>query len=260
MEVGMSQALSREVVTVSDVAKALEVCNRKVRRMIEKGELEECRLGWRYEIPVESLRKWIFRTLGMHGAARICRQAERNQEISLEKMGHSSSLAWFYIQKQTRALRESLESQSQNNREHNETAPNELEPGEAVVRLKPLMRKLAVRFGGRDAWLRDDLFQEMALAILECEGRNCVKYYADRMESRALAAGVPARDCVCGSVAVGGVCEDGSGGGLCEGGGVVRSGAVAVVDAGVVWGVVGGGGAVGGVRGGELMRMVARSH
>lgn len=182
----MSQALSREVVTVSDVAKALEVCNRTVRRMIEKGELEECRLGWRYEIPVESLRKWIFRTLGMHGAARICRQAERNQEISLEKMGHSSGLAWFYIQKQTRASRESLESQSQNNRELNETAPNELEPGEAVVRLKPLMRKLAVRFGGKDAWLRDDLFQEMALAVLECEGRNCVKYYADRMESRAL--------------------------------------------------------------------------
>lgn len=96
-------------------------------------------------------------------------------------MGHFSGVARFYIPKDTRDSRETSESQSQNN-----PAKNELEPAEAVVRLKPLMRKLAVRFGGKDEWLREDLYQEMALAILECEGRNSVIYYADLIEWRAV--------------------------------------------------------------------------
>jgi len=178
----MSQKLSGVVVTISEVAKALEVCNWTVSRMIRNGELEVSKRGWRYQIPVESLRKWIFRTLGMYGGARICMQAERKEEISLEKSTHSSGLAWSYLQK--RESRESTESK--NDVVRNEAASCELEPNEAVIRMRPLMRKLALRLGGKDTWLRDDLFQVMALAILECEGRNGVKYYADRMESRAL--------------------------------------------------------------------------
>jgi len=166
------------VVTISEVAKALEVCNWTVSRMIRNGELEVSKRGWRYQIPVESLRKWIFRTLGMYGGARICRQAERKEEISLEKSTHSSGLAFSYIQRDIRERRDSSEFQTQ--------SEYELEPAEAIVRLKPLMRRLAVRFGGKDKWLREDLFQEMALTILECEGRNSVKYYAERIEWRAL--------------------------------------------------------------------------
>lgn len=174
----MSQALSGVVVTISEVAKALGVCNWTVSRMIQNGELEVSKRRWRYEIPVESLRKWIFRTLGMYGATRICRQAERNEEISLKKSTHSAGLAFSYIQQDMRAARESSELQTQ--------SEYDLEPAEAVARLKPVMRRLAVRFGGKDRWLRDDLYQEMALAILECEGRNSVKYYAERIEWRAL--------------------------------------------------------------------------
>jgi len=61
-----------------------------------------------------------------------------------------------------------------------------MEPTEALTRLKPLLRKLALRYGGKDYWLRKDLYQEMALGILECEGRNSVKYYAGRVDSRAI--------------------------------------------------------------------------
>src|SRR6187402_1676200 len=100
MEVGMSQKLSGVVVTISEVAKALEIDRSTASRMIQRGELEVSKRGRKYEIPVEPLQKWIFRTLGMHGAPRVCRQAERNEEISLKKSMHSSGLAWFYIQKQ----------------------------------------------------------------------------------------------------------------------------------------------------------------
>jgi len=174
----MSQALSGVVVTVPQIAKALEVCNRTVQFMVQRGELEVRNRGWRFEIPVESLQKWIFITLGMHGASRLCRQAERNEEISLEKSRNVSGLAFSYIQKDTHESRKSPENKTQ--------SEDTLEPTEALARLKPLRRKLAVRFGGKDTWLRDDLYQEMALAILECEGRNSVKYYADCMEWRAL--------------------------------------------------------------------------
>lgn len=173
----MAKKYSGVVVTITQVAKALEVCNWTVSRMIQNGELEVSKRGWRYEIPVESLQKWIFRTLGMYGAARICRQAERNEEIYLKKSPHIAGLARSYIPKDAREPRETPET---------ELRESGLEPTEAVAQLKPLMRKLAMRFGGNDEWLREDLYQEMALAILECEGRNSVSYYADLMEWRAV--------------------------------------------------------------------------
>lgn len=157
------------VLSISEVATALEVSNWTVSRMIRDRELKVKRQGWKYKIPVESLRKWIFRTLGMHGAERVCMQAEKNEEISLEKSTHLAGVAGLYM-----AGNDPVKPE------------NRIEPREALERLTPLLRKLAKRFSGKDRWLRDDLFQEMALAILACDEPHALSYYGDLAECRAI--------------------------------------------------------------------------
>jgi len=150
------------------VAEALQVSNQTVWRMIRNKELEAKRTSFAYEIPIESLRKWIFRTLGMYGAERVCKQAEKNEEISLEISQHLAGVAGLYI-----AENPTLKSE------------NTSDPRSALGELTPLLKRLAVRYGGKDKWLREDLFQEMALAVLSCKGVHTLRYYGDLAEWRA---------------------------------------------------------------------------
>lgn len=151
------------------MAEALQISNQTVWRMIRNGELEAKGDTYAYEIPVESLRKWIFRALGMYGAERVCKQAERNQEISLKNTQHLAGHRRLYLSQNLKKV-----------------PSNALEPRVALEQLESLLRSLAVRYGGKQAWLRDDLYQEMALAILSCEGANTPAYYAELAEWRAI--------------------------------------------------------------------------
>lgn len=151
------------------VAEALQVSNQTVWRMIKNKELEAKRTSFAYEIPIESLRKWIFRTLGMYGAERVCKQAEKNEEISLEISQHLARRVRLY-----RAENPTLQSD------------NRHDPHEAVLELHPLLRRLSRLYGGKDSWLRDDLYQEMVLAILSCAEPQRMGYFMDLAEWRAI--------------------------------------------------------------------------
>lgn len=159
----------RRTFRIPVVAEALQVSNQTVWRMIRNKELKAKRTEFAYEISQKSLRKWIFRTLGMYGAERVCKQAERNEEISLEISQHLAGVAWSYLRRKAQF-----------------DSSTAMEPQEALERLHPLLLRLSRRYGGKKHWLREDLYQEMALAILQCEGRNLLKFYANRADSRAL--------------------------------------------------------------------------
>jgi hypothetical protein len=60
------------------------------------------------------------------------------------------------------------------------------EPAEAAVKMQRLFKRAAKDLRREDYHLREDLVQEMSLAVLECEGSHPLTFYMCRAVCRAI--------------------------------------------------------------------------
>jgi len=160
--------LQDEKLKIAVVAKALRVSNQTLWRMIDSGEIKGVMEGNAWRIPQSSLRQHILTLLGKSGPRWICHSMEEKVTESEKKSQQMSGVTRFFMQ-----------TTVENN------AIGRVTSEQAIAILDALLKKLAWRFGGRNKALRDDLFQEMSVAIALCPGRNFLSFYATRAESRA---------------------------------------------------------------------------
>jgi len=153
---------------IAVIAKALQVSNQTVFRMVQSGELSGVKENNAWRIPQSSLRQHILTRLGMSGPRGICDRVEENVSKMERKSQHLSELARYYMQKDMA-----------------ESPTGDFTSHEAIVLLEPFMRKHARRLSGRNPWLRDDIYQSMALAMCLCAGKNVLMFYAFRATARA---------------------------------------------------------------------------
>ena len=59
-------------------------------------------------------------------------------------------------------------------------------PGDAAVKLQRLFKRIARKLRKDDYHLREDLVQEMSLAVLQCQGANFLTFFLDRAVCRAI--------------------------------------------------------------------------
>jgi excisionase family DNA binding protein len=159
---------SEQLLAIGEVAHALNVSHQTILRFVQSGQWKSTRDGKEWRIPQSSLRNHILQLLGKSGPRAICGVEKENVSKMEKKSQHPQGLGRLYMQKTI-----------------DEPDSQKFTPHEAIERLHPLMRKLAWRFGGRNKMLREDLYQEMALAISLCAGTNFLSFYADRAECRA---------------------------------------------------------------------------
>ena len=157
--------------SVGEIARTMDVSERSILRRIQHGELaaQQTRSGWKVSQP--ALKQWIFYALGIGVPQRLYTVLVQNG-IKLDKKVRQERRASGFKHGGTRT--------------EVATWGVLLTPEAAVIEMQRSFRYLAWRLARKDPGLRDDLAQEMSLAVLRC-GRPATRFYFfQRARSRAL--------------------------------------------------------------------------